>query len=310
MARHSESRIPENTMSAATPRFGFAGLGVMGVPMSRHLLAAGPLIVWNRTQSRADGLVEDGARRAQTPAEVLDGADIVGVCVLDGAAVREIALGENGFVAAGDKAGKVVVDFSSIAPEDAREIAEELATHGVGWIDAPVSGGVPAAEKASLIVLAGGREEDIEKARPLIELVSARLTHFGPSGSGQLAKLCNQMIVANNMMVMAETIAFGRRAGVDVAHLAEALKGGFADSMPLQIFGPRMATHTYEPKFGGIGVMLKDLLMAEKAAAAAGAATPTSSHTIGLYKSVAEREGMSLDDDISALVELFDNRQA
>lgn len=294
-------------MSTATPRFGFAGLGVMGVPMSRHLLAAGPLTVWNRTQSRSDELVEAGAARAQTPAEVLDASDIVGVCVLDGAAVREIALGANGFAAATEKAGKVIVDFSSIPPEVAREIAEELAGHGVGWVDAPVSGGVPAAEKASLIVLAGGRDEDIEKARPLIECVSERLTHFGPSGSGQLAKLCNQMIVANNMMVMAETIAFGRRAGVDVAHLAEALKGGFADSTPLQIFGPRMATHTYEPKLGGIGVMLKDLLTAEKAAAEAGAATPTSSHTIALYKSVAEREGMSLDDDISALVELFDN---
>ncbi|MGX1305892.1 3-hydroxyisobutyrate dehydrogenase [Amorphus suaedae] len=297
-------------MTASSPRFGFAGLGVMGVPMSRHLLAAGPLTVWNRTQSRADSLVEAGARRAQTPAEVLDGSDIVGVCVLDGKAVREIALGADGFVNAADKAGKVIVDFSSIAPADAREIAAELATHGVGWIDAPVSGGVPAAEKASLIVLAGGRDEDIEKARPLIERVSARLTHLGPSGSGQLAKLCNQMIVANNMMVIAETIAFGRRAGVDVAHLADALKGGFADSIPLQIFGPRMATHTTEPKFGGIGVMLKDLLMAEKEAAAAGAVTPTSSHTIDLYRSVAERDGMSLDDDISALVDLFDKPNA
>ncbi|MGX1097720.1 NAD(P)-dependent oxidoreductase [Amorphus sp. MBR-141] len=295
-------------MSASPPRFGFAGLGVMGVPMSRHLLAAGPLTVWNRTQSRADALVAEGARRAGTPAEVLDGSDIVGVCVLDGSAVREIALGETGFVTATEKAGKVVVDFSSIAPDDAREIAAELAEHGIGWIDAPVSGGVPAAEKASLIVLAGGRDEDIEKARPLIERVSARMTHLGPSGSGQLAKLCNQMIVANNMMVMAETIAFGRRAGVDVAHLADALKGGFADSLPLQIFGPRMATHTHEPKLGGIGVMLKDLLMAEKAAAAVGAATPTSSRTIDLYRSVAERDGMSLDDDISALVDLFDNR--
>lgn len=297
-------------MTASTPRFGFAGLGVMGVPMSRHLLAAGPLTVWNRTQSRADSLVEAGARRAQTPAEVLDGSDIVGVCVLDGKAVREIALGADGFVNAADKAGKVIVDFSSIAPADAREIAAELATHGVGWIDAPVSGGVPAAEKASLIVLAGGRDADIEKARPLIERVSARMTHLGPSGSGQLAKLCNQMIVANNMMVIAETIAFGRRAGVDVAHLADALKGGFADSIPLQIFGPRMATHTTEPKFGGIGVMLKDLLMAEKEAAAAGAVTPTSSHTIDLYKSVTERDGMSLDDDISALVDLFDKPNA
>lgn len=293
-------------MTASAPRFGFAGLGVMGVPMSRHLLAAGPLTVWNRTASRCDPLVAEGANPAASPAEVLDAADIVGVCVLDGKAVREIALGENGFASASDKAGKVIVDFSTIAPDEAREIASELAAHGIGWIDAPVSGGVPAAEKASLIVLAGGSEEHIAKARPLIEAVSARLTHLGPSGAGQLAKLCNQMIVANSMMVMAETIAFGRRAGVDVTHLADALKGGFADSMPFQIFGPRMAAHTYEPKLGGIGVMLKDLVMAEKAAADAGAATPTSSHTIGLYKSFAERTGMSLDDDISALVELFD----
>lgn len=288
-------------------RFGFAGLGVMGVPMARHLMAAGPTTVWNRTPSRADPLLEDGASRADTPAALLDAADLVGICVLDGAAVREIALGADGFIHANDKAGKVVVDFSTIAPDEARAIAAELAEHGIGWIDAPVSGGVPAAEAASLIVLAGGSEEDIARARPLIDRVSARLTHLGPSGAGQLAKLCNQMIVANNMMVIAETIAFGRKAGVDVSHLAEALKGGFADSLPLQIFGPRMATHTTEPKLGGIGVMLKDLTMATKAAADAGAVTPTSSHTMGLYRSIEERAGMSLEDDISALVRLFED---
>ncbi|MEW5423179.1 NAD(P)-dependent oxidoreductase [Amorphus sp. 3PC139-8] len=291
-------------------RFGFAGLGVMGVPMARHLLAAGPTTVWNRTASRADPLVAEGAARAETPAALLDAADLVGVCVLDGAAVRELALGPNGFVHAKGKAGKVIVDFSTIAPDQARAIAAEMAEHGIGWIDAPVSGGVPAAEAASLIVLAGGAEEHIARAHPLIDLVSARLTHLGPSGAGQLAKLCNQMIVANNMMVIAETIAFGRKAGVDVTHLAAALKGGFADSTPLQIFGPRMATHTVEPKLGGIGVMLKDLLMAAEAAADAGAITPTSSHTIDLYRSVAERGGMSLDDDISALVNLFDDQGA
>lgn len=294
-------------MPEQSPRFGFAGLGVMGVPMARHLLTPGPLTVWNRTASRADPLIAEGAALAETPAALLDASDLVGVCVLDGAVVRDIALGADGFVNARDKAGKVIVDFSTIAPGDAREIAAEMADHGITWIDAPVSGGAPAAEAGSLIVLAGGPDDGVERARPLIERVSSRLTHLGPSGAGQLAKLCNQMIVANNMLVIAETIAFGRKAGVDVTRLADALKGGFADSVPLQIFGPRMASHSFEPKLGAAGLMLKDLVLAVTAAHAAGAETPTSSHSIALYRSLEEKPGHSLNDDISALIHLFED---
>ncbi|MDQ0315982.1 NAD(P)-dependent oxidoreductase [Amorphus orientalis] len=294
-------------MMDASPRFGFAGLGVMGVPMARHLLDPGPLTVWNRTASRADGLVSEGAALAETPAALLDASDLVGICILDGAAVREVALGKDGFIAAAEKAGKTIVDFSTIAPDEAQAIGSELKTHGIDWIDAPVSGGVPAAEAGSLIVLAGGDAAAIERARPLIDRVSSRMTHLGPSGAGQLAKLCNQMIVANNMMVMAETLAFGRKAGVDVEQLAAALKGGFADSLPLQIFGPRMATHTYEPKLGGASVMLKDLKMAVAAAQAADAWTPTSERTIELYRSLGKKPGHSLDDDISSLITLFED---
>ncbi len=211
-------------MSAATPRFGFAGLGVMGVPMSRHLLAAGPLIVWNRTQSRADGRGEDGARRAQTPAEVLDGADSVGVCVLDGAAVREIALGENGFVAAGDKAGKVVVDFSSIAPEDAREIAEELATHGVGWIDAPVSGGVTGADKATLSIMVGCSDEDaLAKVMPTFEATGKNIFRCGPLGAGHAMKCLNNYLSAVGLTASNEALLIGPQCGLEPSAMVDIL---------------------------------------------------------------------------------------
>jgi len=151
------------------------------------------------------------------------------------------------------------VDFSSIAPAAAREHAAQLAKQGIGHVDAPVSGGVTGAEQGTLAVMAGGREEDIERARPVVMHLAQRFTRMGEAGAGQVTKLCNQIIVGSLFPVIAEAVRLAESSGVDARMLPEALKGGFADSLPLQIFGARMAARSFEPPLGTVWTMLKDL---------------------------------------------------
>jgi len=167
--------------------------------------------------------------------------------------------GSNGLAAASGQ-GKLVVDFSSIHPDAARTIAARLrAANGMGWIDAPVSGGTMGAEEGTLAVMAGGDAADIERVRPYVLTMARRLTHMGPTGAGQTTKLCNQVIVGCAMAVLAEATRLAVNAGIDAKRLPEALGGGFADSIPLQLFVPRMAQGIHSPPFGHIATMLKDL---------------------------------------------------
>jgi 3-hydroxyisobutyrate dehydrogenase len=192
-------------------------------------------------------------------------------------------------------------------PNVARRLHNRAAADtDLGWIDAPVSGGVPAAREGTLIVFAGGKEVDIQRARIYFEVVSRRVMHMGPSGAGQLTKLCNQLIAGVNFMAIAETFALARRAGIDVEKLTDAFEGGFADSRPLQIFGPRMACHCFEPKQGGIDLMLKDLDTVQQIAREVGATTPISSLAAALYRSVGTRQDGDMEADISALIKIFE----
>ena len=155
---------------------------------------------------------------------------------------------------------KLVVDFSSIHPDAARSIAARLkAATGMGWIDAPVSGGTKGAEEGSLAVMAGGDAADIERARPYVLAMARRFTHMGPTGAGQTTKLCNQVIAGCAMAVLAEATRLASNAGIDATKLPEALAGGFADSIPLQLFVPRMAQGIHSPPLGHIATILKDL---------------------------------------------------
>jgi 3-hydroxyisobutyrate dehydrogenase len=238
----------------------FLGTGLMGTPMARRLVAAGyKLTVWNRSRDKLGSLVAAGAKPAASPEDAARGAEIVMMCLADTAAVEEVVFGNSG-VAAGIGRGKLLVDFSSIRPDVTRRFAERLrAERGAGWIDAPVSGGVPGAEQGTLAIMAGGDAAEIERARPVIRHLCARLTHMGPSGAGQTTKLCNQIIACCNIAVIAEAIKLAKVAGVDAARLPECLKGGFADSIPLQLFGPRMASGKADPPLGASETMLKDL---------------------------------------------------
>ncbi|WP_236214125.1 NAD(P)-dependent oxidoreductase [Metapseudomonas otitidis] len=286
------------------PRIAFAGIGLMGLPMTRRLLAAGfPLTVWNRTPDKCTPLLELGARRAETPAELCAEADILMLCLADTAVVREVVFGPGGVVE-GARAGQVLVDFSSLEPAATREMAAELERRtGVHWIDAPVSGGTPGAEAGTLAIMAGGREENVERVRPVLAHLGQRLTRMGEVGAGQVTKVCNQMIVACNALVIAEVVALAEKAGVDASLLAPALAGGFADSRPLQILAPQMAESCFEPVKWHVRTLLKDLDTATRLSREEGSATPMS----GLAAQLMRLHGSqgNLERDPATLIELY-----
>lgn len=261
---------------SALPSLAFAGIGLMGLPMCRRLLAAGfPLTVWNRSPDKCAPLAAQGARVAARPAELCE-ADILMLCLADTAAVRDVVFGSEGIVEQA-RPGQLLVDFSSAEPAATREMAAELeARTGMRWVDAPVSGGTPGAEAGSLAIMAGGREEDVERIRPVLAHLGQRLTRMGEVGAGQVTKVCNQMIVACNALVIAEVVALAERAGVDASLIAPALAGGFADSKPLQILAPQMAHSCFEPIKWHVRTLLKDLDTAVRLSREQGGATPMS----------------------------------
>src|SRR6478609_174686 len=263
-SRSDRWRQPMAEASKTNPqgveRLGYLGLGLMGTPMSRRLLNAGHQVtVWNRSEGKMAALVEAGARRAAIPRDLMESSDIVFMCVTDAAAVEEVIFGPAS-ISTAPGAGKLVVDFSSIHPDAARDLATRLsAANGAGWIDAPVSGGTKGAEEGTLAIMAGGKASDIERVRPYVLAMARRFTHMCPTGAGQTTKLCNQVIVGCAMAVLAEATRLAVNAGIDASRLPEALAGGFADSIPLQLFVPRMVQGIHSPPLGHIATMLKDL---------------------------------------------------
>src|SRR4030081_455284 len=240
-------------------KLGYLGLGMMGFPMTRRLVNAGyDVTVWNRSSGKAAALVEAGAKLSAYPRDVA-AASIIFTCLTDAKAVEEVVFGPDGIATARGQ-GKVVVDCSSIHPDAARAIAARLkAANGMGWIDAPVSGGTMGAEEGTLAVMAGGDAADIERVRPYVLAMARRLTHMGPIGAGQTTKLCNQVIVGCAMAVLAEATRLAINAGIEAKRLPEALAGGFSDSIPLQLFLARMGEGIHSPPLGHIATMLKDL---------------------------------------------------
>jgi 3-hydroxyisobutyrate dehydrogenase len=286
------------------PSLGFAGIGLMGLPMCRRLLAAGyPLAVWNRNPDKCKPLVEAGARQVASPAELCQHADVVMLCLADTSVVREVVFGPAGVVEGAQK-GQLLVDFSSLEPNATREMAAELAAKtGMGWLDTPVSGGVVGAEAGSLAIMVGGELQDLERVRPVLLSLGQRVTHMGGVGAGQVTKACNQMIVACNALVIAEVVALAERSGVDASLIAEALAGGFADSKPLQILAPQMAQNRFEPVKWHVRTLLKDLDTAVKFSREQGSATPIS----GLAAQLMRLHGSQgfLEKDPSTLVQMY-----
>lgn len=291
-------------MTATLPALAFAGIGLMGLPMTRRLLAAGyPLTLWNRSPDKCAPLLELGAHRVENPAELCRDASVVMLCLANTEVVREVVFGPGGIVE-GARPGQLLVDFSSLDPAATREMAAELeARSGMRWVDAPVSGGTPGAEAGSLAIMAGGRDEDVERVRPILAHLGQRLTRMGDVGAGQVTKVCNQMIVACNALVIAEVVALAERSGVDASQIAPALAGGFADSKPLQILAPQMAASQFEPIKWHVRTLLKDLDTAVKLSREQSGATPMS----GLAAQLMRLHGSQgfLERDPATLVELL-----
>lgn len=279
---------------------GFIGLGLMGQPMCRRLLAAGHhLTVWNRTPDKTLALQQAGATVARDPAALSRGSDIIMLCLADDTALQQVVQGDDGLLAHG-RAGQLIVDFSSTSPALTRQLAQQAAARGMQWVDAPVSGGVRGADSGQLVIMAGGLAADIERLRPYAACLSQRLSHLGGHGAGQVAKVCNQLIVAGNAMLIAETVQLAEAAGIDAALLPAALAGGFADSLPFQILVPRMAQRQHQPLQWKVGTLLKDLGNAQQLAGEHHASLPMAAMAAGLMQTHAAAGYQ--EQDLSTLI--------
>lgn len=252
-------------------RIAVLGIGMMGQPMARRLCQAGHAVsVWNRDRSKAERLLDAGARVAASPAEAVAGADCVVTLLTDGAAVADV-LFEQG-AAAAMAPGALLVDMSSIMPSQAREHASRLQALGLYHLDAPVSGGTLGAEQGTLAIMVGGEAADFARAAPLFAVLG-RATQVGPHGAGQLAKLANQMIVGITIGAVAEALLLCQQGGADPAQVRAAISGGFADSRILQVHGERMVGRDFA-KRGSMQVQLKDMRNALATAAELGFDAP------------------------------------
>jgi 3-hydroxyisobutyrate dehydrogenase len=243
----------------------FIGLGIMGLPMAGHLLAAGNQVtVHTRTRSKAEALLARGARWADCPADAARQAQAVFICVPDTPDVERVILGETG-IASVARAGQIVVDHSTISPAATRQMAQALSSKGVQFLDAPVSGGDVGARNATLSIMVGGDEQAFGKMRPLLEKIGKTITYVGPSGSGQLTKLTNNILVAITNLGVCEALTFAKGNGLDLHKTLAAIGGGAAGSWQLTNLGPRMIASDFKPGFM-IKLQQKDLRLALEAA--------------------------------------------
>ncbi|CAM4439367.1 NAD(P)-dependent oxidoreductase [Deinococcus marmoris] len=275
------------------------GTGLMGRPMAENLLKAGyEVTVFNRSSGNPQALAKLGATVAATPAEAVQNADLVMTMLPNGSVVSEVLL-DGVFEAA--RPGTLFVDMSSIHPAIARDLAAAAQTGGLRFVDAPVSGGTGGAARGELAIMAGGPEDWIAEARPVLDVLG-KVTHVGPSGSGQLAKLVNQAIVAVTIGAVAEGLTLARAGGADPARVREAILGGFAQSRILTEHGARMIERRFEPG-GTMTNQIKDLDAALDVAGSLGAAMPLTVRARGLFADYAAGDGGArATDDHSALV--------
>jgi 2-hydroxy-3-oxopropionate reductase len=283
----------------ANDRVGFIGLGVMGKPMARNLIEAGhELVLFSRTRASVDEVAEDGGTAAGSPREVAEQADVVILMLPDSPQVREVLDGDDGLLA-GAREGTLVIDMSTISPVVTREIAEEVGARGIGWVDAPVSGGDVGAREATLSIMAGGSEEDFARARPLFEALGKTIVHVGPVGSGQVVKACNQVVVALTIEAVSEALVLGSKAGVDPATIIEVLSGGMAANKVMEVRGRNFLEHDFTPGFR-IDLHHKDLGIALQTAREYGVALPSTAAVEQMLQAL--RSNGRGDKDHSALL--------
>jgi len=243
------------------PGIGWIGTGIMGSPMVANLLRAGyEVSVFNRTRSKADAVLEAGARWADSPAAAAEESDVVITTVGDSPDVENVYLGDRG-LCSGLHRGSTAIDMSTVSPQTARKVAEAVAQRGGFFLDAPVSGGKTGAEAGTLAIMVGGEAADLERVRPVLEVLGKTIVHCGPVGNGQLTKLCNQILCGLNLLAVSEAFVFAQRAGLDVHTMIQVTSAGAAGSWALANLGTRMVAGDFLPMFM-IDLQNKDLRIA------------------------------------------------
>ncbi len=267
------------------PRVGFIGLGIMGSGMAMNIHKAGfPLIVYNRTRSKAEPFARLGIPVANSPREVAERSDIVIDMVTDAPDVEQVLLGENGVVY-GAHPGLIVVDMSTNSPDYAKYFAGKLAQYGIEFLDAPVTGGDKGAREGTLTIMVGGKYEVFLKVKPVFEAMGKTIIYAGDVGSGQLLKLLNQIVVGLNMMAVAEAMALAKRAGIDMEKLYTVLSTGAGNSFTVQYYMPKMMKGDYEPGFRAAHLR-KDLRYVVELANKLNVPLPGTSLLLQLYNSL------------------------
>ncbi len=280
-------------------KLAFCGLGLMGEPMVKRLLAAGHTAkVWNLTPAKAQALISLGAQWCDTPAQAASDVDGVFMCLLNTSAVEQVVFGPEGIVHA--RHLRWLVDHSSVPPEQTRAWSQRLlAACQAHWLDAPVSGGVMGVQTGTLVVMVGGSFSPFDSASQAMCAYASNITHMGDSGAGQATKLCNQTIVASTVAAIAEALGLAHRNGIDLKQLAKALQGGWAESKPLQVFVPRMVTPS-QPSIGALSTMLKDVDTVMLVAQSSGAPMPVMA-TVQQQLRAAQAAGLG-EAELSALI--------
>lgn len=266
-------------------KIGFIGLGVMGKPMAKNLINAGyQLIVWNRTRSKMVDLISLGAKPADSPKDVAEKADVVIIMVGDSPDVEDIMLGPSGII---EKArpGLTVIDMSSISPFTTRKISKILEKRGVKSLDAPVSGGDIGAKEATLSIMVGGSQRVYEECLPIFKSLGKQITYMGDTGSGQAAKLCNQVICGLNIQAACEGLMLGSKLGLDLEKLLQVVTAGYANSRILSHLGPKMVKRDFKPGFR-MRHQQKDLKNALNAASQVNLPLPATSLITELFRAV------------------------
>jgi 3-hydroxyisobutyrate dehydrogenase len=283
-------------------RIGFLGIGLMGEAMVRRLLERGHAVTaWNLEPERLALVVPHGAFAAASPAAVLAESDIVVSCVLHAAAVENCLFGPGGLATAGAAPGKLLIDCSTIPPEAARALAARLReATGMGFVDAPVSGGPPAARAGTLTIMAGGAATDFAAAEPILRELGSNVTRLGEVGAGQAAKMLNQAIVGAGFVLMAEALAMAEAAGLDAAALPAALAGGFADSALLQRIWPLMQRRAFDPPLGYARQLQKDMHAVEEFARGLGLDLPVVAAATGRFDAYVD-QGHAMADSVSVI---------
>ena len=286
----------------AKPSIGFIGLGIMGTPMSGHLLQAGhEVVVYDLSLEAIDHLVAQGAKAGQSCADVASGVDVVISMVPDSPDVEKVYLPDNG-VLAGVKPNTLLMDMSTISPTTAIRVAQEAAFKGCPMLDAPVSGGDVGAKNATLSIMVGGDAEAFERAKPILEILGTAVL-CGESGAGQTVKACNQIQVALNFIGMAEALVLGAKAGVDPAIVVKVLSGGYAQSRVMDVRGPRIVKGDFAPGFRS-RFHYKDLNIIRETARAYGCALPASALAHEMFSAMQAKGWGDLDH--SAVIKVIE----